>query len=71
MIYLASLGIIILSIFVAYKYYFKPKAEIKRYVTLFKSLGYSVYEYPFSFMGLAFTEAEDKGVKLHRDSQYL
>ena len=51
------LGIFIfLAATIVYKYYFKPKALIKRYSTLFKSLGYTVYEYPFSFMGLAFKD---------------
>jgi hypothetical protein len=48
---------IVLAVAIAYKYYFKPKAEIKRYAALFKSLGYIVYEYPFSFMGISFADA--------------
>jgi hypothetical protein len=54
---LLLVSIFVLAVAIAYKYYFKPKAELQRYVALFKSLGYKVYEYPFSFMGISFIDA--------------
>ncbi len=48
---------VILVAAIAYKYYFNPKAEMKRYAALLRSLGYTVYEYPFAFMKYGFTEA--------------
>lgn len=63
--------IFILAVGVTYKYYLKPKAEIKRYADTLRGLGYRVYVYPFSFMGLSFAEAEAEGVRLHKDAQYL
>lgn len=55
MLLLLALVTLLIALVVAYKYYFKPKAEIRRYAALFRSLGYTVYEYPFSFMGLGFS----------------
>jgi hypothetical protein len=55
---------------IGYKYYFKPKAEKQRYVKLLKSLGYSVYENPFSFFGVSMIDQFKKGEKLHKDSMY-
>lgn len=62
---------IILAAVIAYKYYFKPKAEIQRYTTLVKSLGYTVYVYPFSFLGLSVVDAFVRDAKVHKDAMYL
>lgn len=47
------LALLLASLYFFYRYYFKPRAEIKRYVKIFKSLGYSVYEQQFSFFGVS------------------
>jgi hypothetical protein len=49
--------LILLAAAIAFKYYFRPKAEIQRYVTLIRSLGYTAYVYPFSFLGLAIVDS--------------
>jgi hypothetical protein len=59
-----------LVLFVAYKYCFKPKAEKQRYAKLLKSLGYTVYENPFSFFGVSMIDQFQKGEKLHKESMY-
>lgn len=53
------------------RYYFKPRAEIKRYVSIFKALGYSVYQHKFSFLGVSFGDDWKKGESLHRDALYI
>jgi hypothetical protein len=69
---LEILGILILlAAAIAYKYYYRPKAEIQRYVSLIKSLGYTVYVYPFSFLGLAMVDSFKSGTKVHKDALYL
>jgi hypothetical protein len=62
--------VFILFIIVGYKFYFKPKAEKQRYVKLLKSLGYTVYEQPFSFLGISMIDEFIKGEKLHKDGMY-
>jgi hypothetical protein len=64
------LALFLLACFIGYKYYFKPKAEIKRYVRVFKSLGYTVYEQPFQFFGLSVVFDYERGKKLHKDAMY-
>jgi hypothetical protein len=49
--------LVVLVAAIAYKYYYRPKAEIKRYVSLIRSLGYTAYVYPFSFLGLAIVDS--------------
>lgn len=62
---------IILGAAIAYKYYFKPKAEIQRYTILIRGLGYKVYVYPFSFLGLSIVDAFIRDAKVHKDAMYL
>lgn len=69
------LAYILLTVFLAvlyffYRYYFKPKAEIKRYVQIFKSLGYSVYEQKFSFFGVSVGIDWNNGENVHKDAMY-
>lgn len=54
-----------------HRYYFKPMAEIKRYASIFKSLGYSVYQHKFSFLGVSFGDDWKTGETLHRDALYI
>lgn len=70
------LAIILLTILLAvayffYRYYFKPKADIKRYVKIFQSLGYSVYQQKFSFLGVSFGNIWSSSEKLYRDALYI
>lgn len=53
------------------RYYFKPRAEIERYVSIFKALGYSVYQHKFSFLGVSFGDDWKKGETLHKDALYI
>jgi hypothetical protein len=56
------LGLIALISLVFYRFYYKPKTEIAKQITLYKSLGYSVYEVPFAFLGLSFMNQWEKGI---------
>ena len=64
------LALLLAVLYFFYRYYFQPKAEIKRYVKLFKSLGYSVYEQQFSFFGVSVGTDWDNGEKIHKDALY-
>jgi hypothetical protein len=52
--YILLFIIILISLYTFYRYYYKPKAEIKRYIAIFQELGYKVYEMPFTFLGMSF-----------------
>ncbi len=65
------LGIIILVGFILYRFYYKPKSEIAKHIVIYKSLGYSVYEVPFAFMGLSFMNMWQKGISQHKDALYF
>jgi hypothetical protein len=60
----------VVALLVSYKYYFKPRAEIKRYIQVFKSLGYTVYEQPFQLLGISYVSDYERGIKLHKDAMY-
>jgi hypothetical protein len=64
-------GILVLVSFILYRFYYKPKSEIAKQIAIYKSLGYSVYEMPFAFMGLSFMNMWEKGVSLHKDALYF
>jgi hypothetical protein len=59
-----------LALFVGYKYYYQPKTEKRRYMKIFKSLGYSVYEQPFQFFGISYIKDNQRGKNLHKDVKY-
>lgn len=63
--------ILLAVLYFFYRYYFKPKAEIKRYVKVFQSLGYSVYQQKFSFFGVSFGNIWSNSEKLHKDALYI
>lgn len=65
------LSVLLLSLYIFYTYYLKPKAEIKRYKTIFKDLGYSVYEMEFSFFGISFVNDWLTGIKKHKDALHI
>jgi hypothetical protein len=62
--------LLILVLLVGYKYYYQPKAEIRRYMKIFKDLGYSVYEQSFQIFGMSFLNDYERGKKLYNDAQY-
>lgn len=64
------LALILAVLYFFYRYYFKPKAEIRHYVKLFKSLGYSVYEQQFNFFGVSVGTDWENGEKNHKDALY-
>ena len=65
------LAIFLVVAFVFYRFYYVPKAEIKRYKTILQNLGYKVYEQPFSFLGISFIEDYDRGKRDHKDAEYF
>lgn len=71
MIEYLALAISLLCLYVFYTYYLKPKAEIKRYKSIFKDLGYSVYEMEFSFFGISFVNDWLTGIKKHKDALHI
>jgi hypothetical protein len=40
--------------YVFYRFYYKPRAEIKKYKHILQKLGYKVYEQEFAFFGISF-----------------
>lgn len=71
MIEYSVLVALLLLLYVLYAYYLKPKAEIKRYKTIFKDLGYTVYEMEFAFFGISFLNDWLKGIKNHKDALHI
>lgn len=53
MIQIITLLILLLVLFVFYRYYLRPKQEIKRYKAIFEKLGYKVLVHDFAFLGLS------------------
>ena len=56
--------------YVLYRFYFWPRRVKKHYVKLFRSMGYKVYELPFSFMGAPLFEQMSRDFKNHQDAIY-
>lgn len=71
MICIATFAFLLLSIYVLYAYYLKPRAELKRYKAILHRLGYKVFEQEFSFFGISFVDIWTKGIKDHKDALYL
>lgn len=64
--------LVILSLlYFLYRYYFRPKAEMKRYQKILKNQGYKIYMHDFAFMNISSIEANEIGLKLHRDVHHL
>ncbi len=71
MLYWIGLIAIITIVYAFYRYYYKPKSEIKRYKALFQKLGYQVYEQTFAFLSFSFAVDYEKGIRTYRDSRYI
>lgn len=70
MIEYATLAILLVVLYIFYRYYYQPKREIQRYKSIFEKLGYKVYVQEFSFFGLSNVDTWSKGTKLHKDAFY-
>lgn len=70
MIEYITLSILLLSLYVFYRYYVRPKQEIKRYKAIFEQLGYKVFEQDFAFLGLSMVNYWKRATKLHKDAFY-
>lgn len=70
MIEYATLSILLVIMYIFYRYYYQPKQEIQRYKSTFEKLGYKVYVQDFSFFGLSNVNTWNRGTKLHKDAFY-
>lgn len=70
MIEYVTLLILLLSLYVFYRYYYRPMQEIKRYKTIFEQLGYKVFQQDFAFLGLSMMNYWARATKLHKDAYY-
>lgn len=70
MLYVLATILLLLSLFLYYRFSYKPRKLIKHYEKLLKELGYRVYVQPFQVFGISFFEINKKNVKLHNDAQY-
>jgi hypothetical protein len=54
MIYFFTFIAFLICMYVFYRFYYKPRAEIKKYKHILQKLGYKVYEQEFAFFGISF-----------------
>ena len=68
--YLAT-GIVLVSLYIYYRFSYAPKTEINRYKAILQQLEYRVYEQPFTFLGLSIMTDFARGKLLYKDVQYF
>ena len=65
---IGALAVVVAVLF--YRFYIIPKRTLKAYATMLRSKGYKVYEYPFTFMGMPYTQKILSDLKNHKDMLY-
>jgi hypothetical protein len=63
-------SVILLTLWIAYSYYYWPQWEMKRYKALFEELGYTACIRPFKFLGLGVITDLKEAEKTHKDALY-